>query len=320
MKHSKVTSRVIDDEITLEAAVTKFADHLTENEKRSFDEIDMEAFIDAEHYFASLTTENDVFLELIKHWFDFFKQNEIYENYCDAKRRGNDVVISELEHNYPEGEHRGIVELFKDWGDIHANDFSFDEWIAKNRSLFFRSDREVIPIEMPIGEFENGLAIVRLPKGIDDKMELWSIFSKYWHQHYLPLYATYTPKYSINARVPIDVLRKLEMAILTDDILLYDDPSEKLKRDSDYSHAQVAKTIMFNPLLRYRFGLGKEWRPDSPSKSNCDVTLEDRLHKKNLKMSEFDSKKPHIIELEQLYKACVDDTIFGVFPGRSRKK
>lgn len=315
-----MNSPLIKDEITLEAAITKFADHLTENEKRSFDEIDKEAFLDAEDYFASLKTENEVRVELVKYWLRFFKQNEIYKNYCDAKRQLNDVVVSQLEHSYPAGENKGIAELFKDWGDIHVDNFSFDEFIAKNRSLFFHADREVAPVEMPIYDFDEGVAIVGLPKGIDDKMELWNIFSKYWQQHYHPLHTTYTPKYSVNARIPLAVLRKIEMAILTDDVLLYNEPTESRKRDREYSHTQVAKTIMFNPLLRYRFGLGKEWRPDSPSKFNSAVTLEERLDKKNLQMSEFDSKKPHIVELEQFYEACVDDTIFGIFPGRSRKK
>jgi hypothetical protein len=308
---SQLTPDRIDEDMPLDVARKRYAHLLTDDEKKSFDEIDKDSFIEVEKYFASLKTDDDILKELTGYWVGFLRLNEDYETYCLAQRQNDVQSIANLAQRYPAGEHIGIAQLFNDWGDIHADGWSFDEWLAPRRNLFFPPEKAIGYADQNQDAASAGRVLVSLPKGIKDKQELWTLFSQFCNTHYLPDHAGYAPTYQINGRPSVSLLQKLEMAIMVDDFFLYDDVEQEKKRDREYSHAQVVKSIMFNPLLRYRYGLGKVWQDDAsalaPNAKNGNIRLTD---------SALVSKKPYIVDLENFFDNCVEQAIYGVFPAR----
>lgn len=308
-KNSDLTPDQLDDDLPLEVARERYARWLTADEKKSFDEADKEAFINAEKYLASLNEEEDLLRQLVRHWVDFFRLNGVYEDYCIAQRQADRAAIEALEERYPAGEHKGIAQLYKDWGDIHADGWSFDEWLEQRRGLFFPPSKRISLADIDADKADDGRLLISVPKGIKDKQELWTMFSQFCSEHYFPDCATYEPAYSINGGISTKLVQKLDRAVLVEDLLRFNDETQEKKRDREYSHTQVVTSIMFNPLLRYQLGLGEEWKRDA-------ALLAGAARSGTLKReaAELKSKKPSIVELEQLFTRSVERTIYGIFP------
>ena len=130
----------IDAQMSLAAARERFSDLLTADEKKSFDDMDKDAFIEVAQYFDSLNTDEALITELVRYWVDFLGRNEDYEDYCIARRERDAAAIKEFETRYPAGEDKGIAQIYKDFGDIHEDGWSFAAWLAPRRHLFFKSE------------------------------------------------------------------------------------------------------------------------------------------------------------------------------------
>jgi len=308
---SRLTPDIINEDMPLEAARERYARFLTDDEKKSFDEMDKDAFIEAEKYFDSLKTDDALLTELLHHWVGFLDLNEDYEDYCIARRKKDAVAIKDIETRYPAGVHVGIAQLFNDWGDIHADGWSFAAWLAPRRHLFFKPE-QVITYATDDAIRSSDAVLISLPKGVNDKQKLWTLFSQFCTKHYLPDHGDYVPPYRVNGKMSVSLLKKLEMATMVDEFFLYNDQEQEKKRDREYSHAQVVKSIMFNPLLRYRYGVEKVWQDHASALANNAKNGDIKLT-----ANELSSKKPHIVELEKLFNDCVKQVIYGIFPANS---
>jgi hypothetical protein len=301
---------LLDEDMPLEAARKRYACLLTDRERKSFDDVDKDAFINTEKYFISLKRSDDaVRTEMIRHWVNFFLLNEDYEDYCIAKRNMDEVEIVRLEQEFPASEHKGIARLYEDWGDIHSDDWSFDGWLEEHRKLFSPPSKNLTPVNQGDSSITEGHVLVSMPKGINDKQELWTLFSQFCNKHYFPEHAEYIPAYTINGRPSITLLQKLEMAAMVDEFFQYHDDEQEKKRDQVYSNSQVVMSIMTNPLLRYRYGVGDIWKDGA-------VAIEVLIQNDELLLSvpALANKRPGIIELKKFFDESVRQTIYGTFP------
>lgn len=296
--------------MSLALAREEFAEFLTTDEKINLNGVDIDNFVAAKRNLDSLGTDDGIVKALVKHWVQFLQLNEAYKSYCFARRRKDQTIISALEESYPAEKNVSIKKLYLDWGDVHAEEWEFEKWFVPRQNLFAQPRKKIEYVgEKTVPDI--GEVWVSIPKGIKNKQELSTLFSQFYNKHYLNDYASYRPAYPINGRASTSLVQKLDMATMVADLLSYRDDAQDRKRDREYSHAQVVKTIMFNPLLRYICGVGEEWKRDADRLSN---------HAKNgdipLTSPEIVKKKPYIIDLERFFEECIEKSILGIFPAR----
>ena len=107
---------------------------LSKEEKADLDEYK------AKYNYANWSTDK-INRELLWHWFHCFKENQVFEAYCLAKRKKQTAHCKKLEKEFER-----IAELYKDWGDIHtlpsmddSEGANWEKWLTEKSHLFFES-------------------------------------------------------------------------------------------------------------------------------------------------------------------------------------
>lgn len=103
--------------------------------------------------------------EWIKNWFRYFKLNEDYKRYCEAKRNGDKKAAAQLDKQFI-----NIASLYDDWGDIHAFSEKEDDrkywkqWLEQHRHLFTNEDRrKAVIIRNPPTELNEQYIYLKIP-------------------------------------------------------------------------------------------------------------------------------------------------------------
>jgi hypothetical protein len=244
----------------------------------------------------SKLSDEEVHGKLIWFWFRFFRLNQNFEQYCDARRRADDVTYKRLEKEFPK-----IEELYMDWGDIHilpdmyCDDLiEWKEWLASKKQLFFTPKMNLVSSRTD--ELEAGTVMVSMPSGVS-RSQLSKLFDELIDKN--PQIIGAGPKYSpmrINGRRQSEVLGRLEKAELVCDLISGED-------EFKYSHAEIAELVLKIPSLR-EFGF--KWYPTADQAA--------RIENGSFLKSEVNDYKRTIVNLDKLFKNTVRGTINGTFP------
>jgi len=85
----------------------------------------------------SRLTDDEIHEKLIFEWLRFFRKNEKFKSYCNAKRSGNIEICERMESNNSK-----ISALYEDWADIHVlpsvdqDSPAWKDWINEKGYLF----------------------------------------------------------------------------------------------------------------------------------------------------------------------------------------
>lgn len=223
--------------------------------------------------------------KLIWHWFNIFRQNPDFEEYCEARRRGDTVTCRVFEQKFSR-----IADLYTDWGDIHDLPSMHDDkseiwknWLDEKHNLFPPTAIELIKV--PVDNVGNRNFLAAIPSGYSKK-QLCELFEQFLDTH--PEVLGQLPKYDFN--IPknkswLETLQRLEKADVVYD--LFSDSDLKL------SHAKIVQQIYITPLLQK---LGFRWSTPSGAESN----------------------ERTVINLGKFYRASIDATIHGIFPAKGK--
>ena len=103
--------------------------------------------------------------EWIKNWFRYFKLNDDFERYCEAKRDNDNKSITRLEKRFSK-----IRSLYDDWGDIHAFNYReknykyWEQWLEEHRHLFINEDRrKAVVVRNPQKELDEQYIYLKVP-------------------------------------------------------------------------------------------------------------------------------------------------------------
>ena len=245
--------------------------------------------------------------ELLWHWFHCFKENQVFETYCQAKRSKETAVCKKLEEEYER-----IGELYDDWGDIYAlpsmhdsEGDNWEKWLAEKSHLFFESPVTLhsnsvkqIPgtdllISIPSKASKN-----KLQKLLKDFLDL--------HEDLIDKPIKY-PLNVIHAESNATTLRRLGQAYLVIEMLSLTEDGYSEDHIWTFSHAEIALQILRTPLLRHEFG----WKNDAEynAKGEVLISTDDVIL----------SHKSKIIDLMKFRRLCVENTIHGHFPSKLSK-
>jgi hypothetical protein len=308
--------------LTIPQARARYAPVLTSREQKKLTEGDIEDLKFVEDRLTALkSNENLRRKTLIKYWFECLQLNTDYVEYCKAKKVSARKTLDTLNKKYPaDSNSMGVARLYKDWGDINA--VGFEAWFQKREHLFLHPEKSIDETSSKQSKF--GSLMVSVPKGIEDKMELWTLFQSFYKNHYKN-YRSYKPEYELSCKPTMEKLSMINMAILVHNLRKYeyaededacveadkykDMPVEEAEfMRSNYSQSQVVQTLMDIPALRYEFGLDKTWMVNIPS----DFKL---LRARKLASKEIVKNKiPYINTLGKYLENCIKVSITGVFP------
>ncbi|MCY0910311.1 hypothetical protein [Massilia antarctica] len=244
----------------------------------------------------SKLSDEEVHGKLIWFWFRFFRLNENFEQYCEARRIGDELTRSRLETQF-----QRIEDLYKDWGDIHilpemyGDDLiEWKEWLATKNRLFFTPKIRIISSHTDGAEA--GTVMVSIPIGVT-RSQLSKLFDELIEKN--PEILGTGPKYlpaQINGQRQGEILTRLEKAELVSDLI---SGEEEFK----YSHAEIAELVLKVPSLR-EFGF--KWYPTADQAA--------RIEKGTFQKSEVNDYKRTIVNLDKFFKNTVEGTIHGTFP------
>jgi hypothetical protein len=241
-------------------------------------------------------SDKEIHCKLVWFWFRFFRLNENFKKYCEARRNVDDVTRRRLEKEFQK-----IEELYNDWGDIHIlPDMYHDDliewkaWLNNKRSLFFVHDIEIVDTcdESP----EGGKISISIPTGLN-KIQLCRLFEEFVVKN--PGILGSGPKYSltsIKGQRQSETLNRLEKAELVHDLV-------SGYGEFEFSYAEIAELILKVPSLR-EFGF--KWYPTADQKV--------RMENKAFRKSEVSDYKRTLVNLKRFFENTVEGTIQGRFP------
>ncbi len=237
--------------------------------------------------------------DCIRHWFNYFRLNTVYEKYCYAKRAKKNIDIAVCKTI--EGEFPKIAELYDDWGDIHTfpiaesvQSAGWKKWFECRRDLFIVSPIELL--SLPIDEMEPGSTAITIPVGISKQL-MQSMFDDFLERN--PVVIGDRPKYKLNL-IPFKTL--VNTSISLDDI---DMISADFSRDGSRkaSHAEIAATII---SMKEVSDISFQWYPTKEQKQ--------ALSQGKSILTSVAIQARTIKNLEKIYFNSIDGTINGIFP------
>ncbi|MGA3706676.1 hypothetical protein ACI2TA_25730 [Ralstonia nicotianae] len=244
---------------------------------------------------------------MIIEWLKCLHLHPDFEAYCVAKRTDDADACAALE-----AEHPRIAELYEDWGDVHALPSVDDSetvlgWYGPRQHLFAVPEAEVVdPIEW-VTERSN-TTLVAIPNGLT-REQLLQVLGNFVSDH--PEILGNGPKYEvmpIKGERPAATLKRLHQARPVFFALsgLFAGKRDLVKG----LPAKVATTILKSEGPNRRLGFNWFVHGDV----NKRLLEQDKLPSEELK-----SYTKTIDNLDKFYRACIDNTIRGIFPTTTPK-
>jgi hypothetical protein len=255
-------------------------------------------FYDLENLAVLPTSIDEITNSLLWYWFSYFKMNEDYEEYCEARRSCNLIACKRLEDAFP-----NIAELFDDWKDIHTlpimgseNSVEWKTWLAANHHLFFAKRPAINLVDDTNRKCESNHMQVSIPRGFSHK-QLRKLFDQFLTDLYPnspeSASAAAEPRYKLDCQIGGRKLKSIQKTFLVGTLM---------EEDDYYTREKVAEMVFENPPM-YVAG-HFEWVPIARQK------LQDG---KDLRNDPADNKRS-IDRMHKTHLRYIAGTIKGIFP------
>lgn len=275
-----------------------------------------------------LATQPEVAIQtlLILEWLKCFQQNSDFRTYCEVKRNGDAETCALLEKT-----HARIAELYDDWGDIHVlppmtENSAWADWIESKQHLFMLRDvsfvnpvdRSVSPdgtmlIELDDLLFEqDDTTLVAIPNGLT-KDHLRHLFDEFVSRR--PEILGDGPKYevkSVKGKRLGETLKLIQRAYMV--YMMLTVIRQKIS-DTNPNAKPAFTTKAVEAILR---------TPEGNRLFGFNWSVNGEL---NRKLFEQGKRSPDEVKdyartlnnLNKFYQACINNTIFGIFPVASKR-